>query len=80
MSIVNPEVPITSALIGRYMDDLLTRYPFARSRELGTTFFGRPLRALIIGDGPRQVLVTAAHHANEWLTATVLLKFAEELC
>ena len=79
MSIVNPEKAMTSAEADRVMDELLSRYPFIRGRELGKTFFGRPLRALALGDGPRQVLFTAAHHANEWLTATVLLKFAEEL-
>ena len=79
MSIVNPEKTMTSAEAGRVMDELLSRYPFIRGRELGKTFFGRPLRALALGDGPRQVLFTAAHHANEWLTATVLLKFAEDL-
>ena len=79
MSIVNPEKTMTSAEAGRVMDALLDRYPFIRGRELEKTVFGRPLRALILGDGPRQVLFTAAHHANEWLTATVLLKFAEEL-
>ena len=79
MTIVNPEKTMTSAEAGRVMDALLARYPFIRGRELGKPVFGRPLRALILGDGPRQVLFTAAHHANEWLTATVLLKFSEEL-
>jgi g-D-glutamyl-meso-diaminopimelate peptidase len=32
-----------------------------------------------MGSGERQVLFTAAHHANEWITALVLLKFAEDL-
>ena len=79
MSIVKTDVPMTSALSNQFMDQLLEAYPFIRGQTLTETAFGRPVRALIIGDGPRQVLFTAAHHANEWLTATVLLKFAEDL-
>ena len=70
---------MTSALSNQFMEQLLEAYPFIRRQTLTETAFGRPVRALIIGDGPRQVLFTAAHHANEWLTATVLLKFAEDL-
>ena len=79
MSIVKTDVPMTSALSNQFLDQLLEAYPFIRGETLTETAFSRPVRALIIGDGPRQVLFTAAHHANEWLTATVLLKFAEDL-
>lgn len=58
---------------------LTERYPFCRSEELARTAYGRPIRTLVIGTGPRKVIYTAAHHANEWITALVLLKFAEEL-
>ncbi len=56
------------------------RYPFLRSEELTTTtVFQRPVRTLVAGNGNRKVLYTAAHHANEWITAYVLLRFAEDL-
>ena len=79
MSIVKTDVPMTSALNNQIIDRLVERYPFVRSETLGQTAFGRPLRTIVIGEGERQVLFTAAHHANEWITATVLLKFAEDL-
>ena len=79
MSIVKTDVPMTSALSNQFLDQLLEAYPFIRGETLTETAFGRPVRALVLGEGPRQVLFTAAHHANEWLTATVLLKFAEDL-
>ena len=58
---------------------IVETYPFCRTELLGSTAFQRPLRTLVIGTGKRKVLYTAAHHANEWITALVLLKYAEEL-
>lgn len=80
MAIVNTEVPFTSALCTDSIAQLVKSYPFCSSRVLTTTAYGRPLTALTIGDGERHVLFTAAHHANEWITAPLLLRFAEELC
>ena len=79
MAIVQTDIPMTSQ---RCIDTILKiteTYPFCRSEELTTTAFGRPIHTLVIGNGPRKVLYTAAHHANEWITAPLLLKFAEEL-
>lgn len=58
---------------------LTEAYPFLRRRTLTDTAFGRTLEAVIIGEGERRVIYSAAHHANEWITATLLLKFLEEL-
>lgn len=58
---------------------LTETYPFLRTQVLTTTAFGRPLRTLVIGEGERKVIYSASHHANEWITTPVLLKFAEEL-
>lgn len=79
MPIVNTEVPITSELNQRYLQQIAERYPFTKLEEVGTTAFQRPIWMLTIGTGPRKVLFTAAHHANEWITALVLLKYAEDL-
>ena len=70
---------MTAALCGETIDALLAAYPFLRSEVLTTTAFGRPVRTLVIGQGPRRVLFSAAHHANEWITTPLLLKFVEEL-
>ena len=57
----------------------MEKYPFLRSEVLTRTAFGRPIRTLVIGSGPRKVVFTAAHHANEWITSLILLRFAEQL-
>ena len=79
MAIVPTDVPMTSALCEQTIRALENRYPFVEVENLTTTVFGRPVQAMKLGDGERHVLFTAAHHANEWITATVLLKFAEDL-
>lgn len=78
MAIVNTMVPITSASCDRMIQEIVNTYPFCRTELLTTTAFQRPVRTLVIGQGDRKVIYSAAHHANEWITALVLLKFAEE--
>ena len=79
MAIVNTDVPMTSALCGETIERIVKTYPFCSVRQLTTTAFGRPVWSLTIGTGARKVLYSAAHHANEWITTPVLLKFVEEL-
>ena len=79
MAIVDTSIPITAAACDRMILELVETYPFCRTELLTKTAFDRPVRTLVIGEGPRKVIYSAAHHANEWITALVLLKFAEEL-
>ena len=78
MSIVQTDVPLTSQRVESYLQALSEAYPFLETETLARTQFGRPIWAVSIGEGPRQVLYSAAHHANEWLTGLVLLKFIED--
>ena len=79
MSIVQTDIPMTSERCIDTILKLTEAYPFCRSEELTVTAFGRPIRTLVLGTGPQKVIYSAAHHANEWITTLVLLKFAEEL-
>lgn len=78
MPIVNTALPITSQSCDRMIRELVEMYPFLRTELLTTTAFQRPVRTIVIGTGKRKVIYSAAHHANEWITALVLLKFAED--
>lgn len=79
MPIVQTNIPITSESCDRYILQIVQTYPFCRTEVIGRTAFQRPLRTLVIGNGLRKVIYSASHHANEWITTLVLLKFAEEL-
>ena len=78
MSIVQTELPVTAARVEEYLNQLGRAYPFLEIEQLARSAYGRPLWAVTVGEGERRVLYSAAHHANEWLTATVLLKFIED--
>ena len=78
--VVPTDIPWSSALTGYVMDGLPARYPgMVAASVFGRSAAGEPLWELTLGEGRRRVLFTAAHHANEWITAPVLLRFAEEL-
>ena len=70
---------MTSALCGQTVKQLAQTYPFLETEILTETAFGRPVWALTVGKGERHVLYTAAHHANEWITTPIMLKFLEQL-
>ncbi|MBQ3529393.1 MAG: M14 family metallocarboxypeptidase [Oscillospiraceae bacterium] len=78
MAIVRTDMPITSEENERVIQQLVRTYPFLRTEVIANTAFQRPVSTLVIGTGPRKVIFTASHHANEWITTLILLKFAEE--
>lgn len=78
MPIVNTRAPVTSQGVDAAIRQLVETYPFLRTELIASTAFQRPIRSIVIGTGKRKVLYSAAHHANEWITALVLLKFAED--
>ena len=80
MAIVRTDIPMTSEACEQTIQKLAEAYPFLKIATLTTTAFGRPVYAIRIGEGERQVIFSAAHHANEWITTPLLLKFLEELC
>ena len=59
---------------------LAARYPFLGVDEIGKSVMGKPIYALRFGRGETQVVYNGAHHANEWITAPLLLMFLENLC
>ena len=78
MAIVKTDVPMTYDLCEEAILKLVAKYGFLRTEVLTETPQGRNLRTLVIGNGPRKVIYSGAWHANEWITAPLLLKFVEE--
>ncbi len=77
--VVPVDMPMTSALCRLCIRGLVARYPFVQRETMTTTAYGRPVERVQLGRGREKLLYTAAHHANEWITATLLLSFIESL-
>jgi g-D-glutamyl-meso-diaminopimelate peptidase len=65
-------------LLQHVVEGLRGRYPFLGVSTIGNSVMGRPLYQLTIGRGSIRVGYNAAHHANEWITTPVLLRFLEQ--
>ena len=78
--VVPDSVRFSSAALEYCVRGLAARYPFLETESIGQSVLGRPLRLLRFGRGRNSVFFNAAHHANEWITAPLLLRFLERLC
>ncbi len=78
-SVVPTTISWSSSLVNYCVRGITARYPFVSQGEFGASVMGKPLRYLAIGEGTRTVMYNAEHHANEWITTPVLMKFVEDL-
>lgn len=78
--VVFTDIPYTSQILRLNIDGLKARYPFLREITIGQSVNGQSIPCLIFGEGPVKVSYNASHHANEWITTPVLMKFTEQMC
>lgn len=76
--VVSTDVGYTYDVLTVNLQGLKARYPFLQVSNTGSSVLGRTLFTLRLGTGPNQVFYNAAHHALEWITSPVLMKFAED--
>ena len=76
--VVPTNITCTSLVMELTVQGLKARYPFLMTGSIGKSVMGRPLYYIKIGEGARQVFYNASHHANEWITAPLLMKFTEK--
>ncbi len=77
-SVVPTNVPYTYQLLTFIIEGLEVRYPFFMGGAIGKSVMGKNIPVLKIGNGKTEVFYNASHHANEWITTPVLLKFLED--
>ena len=76
--VVPTDIGFTYEVLMRSIQGLKARYPFLEVTSSGTSVLGKTLYTLRMGRGANQVFYNAAHHALEWITTPVLMKFAED--
>ena len=65
--------------LNQELHSLSRTYPdFIQVKSLGKTKYGRDIWALKLGKGKPSVLISASHHAREWLTTPLVMKMVDE--
>ena len=79
--LVTPQ-PVDYGVVCNLCAALQGRYPYLRPTVVGQSLLGRDIPALVLSTGgaDQQVLMAAAFHGQEWLTALCALRLCEELC
>ena len=77
-NILGYEHPLDHALMMEYIDEFSRRYSSLGITSLGESIMGRSIPVLTLGEGKRAVLYVGAHHAMEWITSVLLLRFVNE--
>ena len=78
LPVVTDRIPYSNLLTGLMLKGLVMRFPFLTSYEIGRSVMGQRIMAVSIGRGRKRIGYNGAHHANEWITVTLLLRFLEE--
>ncbi len=76
--LVPTNIPINSWLCGLIAEGFTVRYPFIKLTLAGRSVTGKPIIMLSLGKGNKKVFFNASHHANEWITTSLVLKFLED--
>ena len=79
IDVVYTDIDYTYDILERQISGLKARYPFIETGIAGNSVMGKNLSYIRLGRGPNQVFYNASHHANEWITTPLLMKFVENI-
>lgn len=80
IDIVFTDIDYTYSILEMDIDGLEAVYPFIETGVAGKSVLGKNLYYIRLGEGPNEVHYNGAHHALEWITTPLLMKFIENFC
>lgn len=78
LPVVTQELPCSHLLIHLMLKGLTMRYPFLRVYEIGRSVMGRPIQAVSMGKGKKQIGFVGPHHASGGGIVLGMLQALEE--
>jgi g-D-glutamyl-meso-diaminopimelate peptidase len=75
--IIPTNIPYTYSMLHNNIIELKKRYPFLKFDSIGNSVDGRHIYRIRIGKGNNHVIYNGSHHANEWITTPLLMKWIE---
>ncbi|MBX4267060.1 M14 family metallopeptidase [Clostridium estertheticum] len=77
LDVVYTNIDYTYEIMKKDLEGLKARYPFIEVESAGRSELGKELYYVKLGNGPNKVFYNGAHHAIEWITSVLLMKFIE---
>lgn len=77
--VVDTNINYDYRVMQRDLQGLQARYPFLKTGVIGNSVLGKNLYYIKLGDGPNTVMYNGSHHALEWITSVVMMKFVEDV-
>lgn len=78
VDVVDTNVSYTYETMEKDIKGLKIRYPFLETGIAGRSVLDKNLYYIKLGKGPNEVFYNGAHHAKEWITSLLLMKFIED--
>ncbi len=71
--LITTNKPYTYDIFLSDLSKLLIKYPNLKKETIGYSVLGKPIYALKLGNGGKKIIITAAHHAKEWITSVLVM-------